>query len=388
MIKQFAEKITSTLAEYSCFYGLKKIKSIYEVSNSKKTYLVEGLSSCEAFIMINHDNINYIEDVLKMNKQLKNKLNEFKTFCTSMLYGHEKTTTINEIRLIKNVDFSCNVDFSSVNEIKMIWPEIDLLLYLKNDSIELSVSSFKSGNYSLTSNSCLSYNVNKTLEVLIDDLKLMMLKEVDLNTHPEDHKEVVLFKNKSFDEVLNEQFLKMKFNYIDANEMIKHINTKTGKDLFDVNEKKYAFWMPLDNEYKKVAVMMYNEIMKEPYRESKTIEQLINLIIFYCDLSNKPSDLRVGFSYFPKKYTKLNKIKELNMYSFYFENLLTIDIGCYEKNFLCTSPIPDAIELKTDSLDCVYTYFLNLIQNHINKTINNDETLTSNHLELYKMIII
>ena len=388
MIKQLEETITNNLAEYTRSKNIKKCVAISQVYDLKKAYFIDKISSYDDLIMIKHKNITYIEDILKIDEKSKIKLNEFKTFCNCMLHGYDQKITINQIKFIKNINISY------VDEIQMSWPEIGLLFTMKNTSIDLRLSCFKSGNLSLASNAIASNehkydNLNECLEKMITELKSMMLKEVGLGMFEEDHPEVQIFKNKSFDEVITEQFSKFKFDYINTEKLIRHVNTKINKDFFDINTKKSSLLISLNNnENKKVALSLYDKIMKEPYRNSTTMDQLINLIIFYCGLSNKSSKLILDVANLPNNYTKLNKLIDFKIYSFYFEDVLIIDIDGHEKFMSYRILLDNCTEYKTASLDELYTYFLKIVKNHINETINNDEPLTSSHLELYKMIII
>jgi hypothetical protein len=125
--------------------------------------------------------------------------------------------------------------------------------------------------------------------------------------------------------------------------------------------------------------------MKSHFRESSEMAQLINLIIFYCELSNKAPRLSIDISNIPVNHTKLNNLKKITIYSFNFENCLIIDIGGHEKTITCKIVIDNYDYIDTENLAVLYDAFLNIIKQHVNETIKNDAPLTLDHLELYKM---
>jgi len=384
MIKDIEKKITDNIDNYIRCQNIKNIcMNISQVYEKNKAYFYDKVSRYDEIMLIKHDNINYIEDILDMNTQSKLKLKEFKTFCNFMLYGYDQETTINQINFVRNI----NISF--VDEIEMSWPEIGLLFKLTNDYIEIRIRSCKKGNYILSSNQHNNNNININLGKMIDELKLTMLKEVDLGHYKENHPEVISFKNKSIFDIITEHFSQLNFEYFNAEYLVKYINKNINKNFFITNKETDSLTISLDSkENKKIALMLYDKIMKSHFRESSEMAQLINLIIFYCELSNKDPILSVDISNIPVNYTKLNNLKKMTIYSFNFGNCLIIDIGGHEKTITCKIVIDNYAYIDTESLAVLYDAFLNIIKQHVNETIKNDDPLTLDHLELYKMVKI
>lgn len=384
MIKDIEEKIIDNIDNYIRCKNIKNIcMNISQVYEKNKAYFHNKVSRYDEIILIKHDNINYIEDILDMNTQSKLKLKEFKTFCNFMLYGYDQETTINQINFVRNI----NISF--VDEIKMIWPEIGLFLKLTNDCIKICIKSCKKGNYILSSNVHNNNNININLEKMIDELKLMILKEVGLDHHKENQPEVMSFKNKSIFDIITEQFSQLNFEYFNAEDLIRYINQNINKDFFITNKETDSLNISLNSkENKKIVLMLYDKIIKSHFRESSEMAQLINLIIFYCELTNKDPRLSIDITNILVNHTKLNNLKKITIYRFNFENCLIIDIGGHEKTITCKIAIDNYNYIDTESLSVLYDSFLNIIKQHVNETIKNDDPLTLDHLELYKMVQI
>jgi hypothetical protein len=384
MIKDIEEKIADNIDNYIRCKNIKNICiNISQVYEKNKAYFYDKVSRYDEIMLIKHDNITYIEDILDLNPQSKLKLKEFKTFCNLMLYGYDQEITINQINFVRNI----NISF--VDEIEMIWPEIGLFFKLTNDYIEIRIRCCKKGNYILASNEHNNNNININLGKMIDELKLAMLKEVGLDHYKENHPEVITFKNKSIFDIITEQFSQLNFEYFNAEDLVKYINKNINEDFFITNKETDSLNISLNSkENKKIALMLYDKIMKSHFRESSEMAQLINLIIFYCELSNKAPRLSIDISNIPVNHTKLNNLKKITIYSFNFENCLIIDIGGHEKTITCKIVIDNYDYIDTESLAVLYDAFLNIIKQHVNETIKNDAPLTLDHLELYKMVKI
>lgn len=384
MIKDIEEKIIDNIDNYIRCKNIKNIcMNISQVYEKNKAYFHNKVSRYDEIILIKHDNINYIENILDMNTQSKLKLKEFKTFCNFMLYGYDQETTINQINFVRNI----NISF--VDEIKMIWPEIGLFFKLTNDCIKICIKSCKKGNYILSSNVHNNNNININLEKMIDELKLMILKEVGLDHHKENQPEVMSFKNKSIFDIITEQFSQLNFEYFNAEDLIRYINQNINKDFFITNKETDSLNISLNSkENKKIVLMLYDKIIKSHFRESSEMAQLINLIIFYCELTNKDPRLSIDITNILVNHTKLNNLKKITIYRFNFENCLIIDIGGHEKTITCKIAIDNYNYIDTESLSVLYDSFLNIIKQHVNETIKNDDPLTLDHLELYKMVQI
>jgi hypothetical protein len=384
MIKDIEEKIADNIDNYIRCKNIKNICiNISQVYEKNKAYFYDKVSRYDEIMLIKHDNITYIEDILDLNPQSKLKLKEFKTFCNLMLYGYDQEITINQINFVRNI----NISF--VDEIEMIWPEIGLFFKLTNDYIEIRIRCCKKGNYILASNEHNNNNININLGKMIDELKLAMLKEVGLDHYKENHPEVITFKNKSIFDIITEQFSQLNFEYFNAEDLVKYINKNINEDFFITNKETDSLNISLNSkENKKIALMLYDKIMKSHFRESSEMAQLINLIIFYCELSNKAPRLSIDISNIPVNHTKLNNLKKITIYSFNFENCLIIDIGGHEKTITCKIVIDNYDYIDTENLAVLYDAFLNIIKQHVNETIKNDAPLTLDHLELYKMVKI
>jgi hypothetical protein len=325
------------------------------------------------YLVIKHTDINYLDDILFSNKALKVKFEEFKSFCTQLLYGNNNKTNTHMILL----EYSPTT--KEIISVKCQWNESGIWIECYEDNVMLSVNNgnlrWKTRNYNCN-------NINNYLQDMLDEMKGILISKAGYALNAEYTEEFKTFKNKSTIEVANEKFSTKKYNYKSQEELVEIVNKKLTSDFVKVGIFTFK------DDHEKKVLTIFDELIKSN-NERHLMRQLMSLMMFYFKIKNQSPTIYFDYSNVEGKVNKLQKLDGI-FYVYCFDKLLELFIGKDKHTFTYKSPLKDEKYEKTsETLNDVYIYLLESIREDINKTLmNGNNTITLNHLKVYEMINI
>lgn len=393
-------------------YSFSVDKSIPMFDINSKEGHIDGENQCSFAILKNqfvyiiaHEDLDILEKYLNLSVQMVKKIEQIRQFSFD-IYEEKVKCYYKQLKIIISCDNT--IEFSVLGS-GLLALRIKLTEFLLTVSIP---AIYESTTVELNS----SDDINKSLNMALDNLFECLIRKIGFEGNNPYSEDILKFINTPNEQLLIDYFSILPFNYIAPSQLI----TDSCNDLnYSIESIK------LTSENARIPYHMTNllsNVIKKiiPRKEdSYKMSQLISLINFYYDLINiKPENNSFNISFKLSKKIYIGPNSNLNnvYYSFHIGSEISLYVGynlkhhnnyytyilddnapehgTYYKfsssiNKKITLESPKKYETYTDDLDYVYSTILNEIKSHINEKINNiDDTITSRHLDIYKMIVV
>lgn len=345
-------------------------KSFREIESGFSSYYDKGYHS--HFIEIKHNDIHFLDDIFFNTQEQKNLFENFKVFCSQLLYGHTPKQNRNQITI------RYNKDSQTINDIECRWHSLGIKINISvNDMMTISVINTENDWITNPSNYS-QFNIN--LENILNELKELMMLKVGFTFDQLNSCAFKKFMSKSIKEIINEQFIDKKYNYINKKE-ITNVIQKNSKNNFI-----YAGLVSIEQDHNETVFNIFDEIIKDK-PESVVMKQLINLIMFYFKIKAENPTILFECQHYQEHINKTNNLSHI-FYAYSFDNLLYLSIGENGHTYSYKTSLND-IKKISERLHDVYDYVLEKIRNDINQTLGNDDnTIKLSHIKVYEMLHI
>ena len=387
-------------------------KNIPMINIREKNFSINGENQCsfgtikdQDIYFIAHDDVDILEKYLNLSVHTIQKIEQLRQFAFDI---YEKTNEClfkrSKIRLFHN---------NTIELAILGLGRSGLVVNLTDNILTVSLVDI----YKETSVEFMSFDdIDTALYTALDSLTATLINQIGFEGNDPRSEDILKFINTSKEQLLADYFSLLPFNYIDPSQLIKGSCNDLNYDIESIkltsDNARIPYHMTniLSNAIKKII----------PRKEdSYKMSQLISLMNFYYDLRNispENNASNISFKFSEKAY--IGKNSELNntYYSFHIGSKLSIYVGYNLKHhndyyipildanapehgtyYKFTSSINNkksvdlykTYETYTDDLDYVYNTVLNEIKSEINEKISNiDDTITSRHLDVYRMLVI
>lgn len=341
-------------------------------------YLLETETNQVKLYLINHKNLNFLNELLNISEENKLKLKKLSEIL-NIVSGEKSFNYANsqKITIQNHKDDNINIKIAdTMSDLTFIFCNTGLI-------ITNNVESLISNPINLESID----EINDKIDELIFNCKIALFNHIHLSEGKDETS--IEFKKHTLtrEAYINSRLETPELKYILGSTLLKNACTELGLSTSDLDGKrsenlpnlsymdKHSYDLNIDYKNKSLIKKILKQVCLEKNVESE-IDSLVNLLSFYQLLSKNNIDIKFHLTHVSKK-DRLH----MSFYKLSFGDMFTMSIGNNMKN---SKRATDIIIRETSLNDPVYKY---TFRSNILKNQDKNIYLTNNISYIYKTML-